>query len=183
MTQYIAFLRGINVGGKNRVKMVELRELLTQMGLEKVQTYIQSGNILFYSSNSKSLLTDLIEKELLKKFKFQISLVLRTFEEIEESILKLPFSNEEIDTVKSKEFETFYIAFSKELLSQNERESLLSCKLESEKCYITANTIFLLFSSSIVDSKLGRALNQLNTPITVRNWKTVKKLYTLAKEH
>ena len=49
MTVYIAFLRGINVGGHKLIKMSDLKQLLETMGLTKVQTYIQSGNVLFES--------------------------------------------------------------------------------------------------------------------------------------
>lgn len=56
MTGYIALLRGINAGGKNKMKMAELRESLTAIGLENVRTYIQSGNILFQSNKQKKYL-------------------------------------------------------------------------------------------------------------------------------
>lgn len=51
MTIYIALLRGINVGGHNKLKMADLRKMLESMGLTRVQTYIQSGNVLFESGN------------------------------------------------------------------------------------------------------------------------------------
>ena len=54
MQTYIALLRGINVGGHKKVPMAELRELLTNSKLKNVQTYIQSGNVVFQSSNKDS---------------------------------------------------------------------------------------------------------------------------------
>ncbi len=59
MTVYIALLRGINVGGKNKIKMAELRESLKATGLENVRTYIQSGNILFQSDKQTNQLRKL----------------------------------------------------------------------------------------------------------------------------
>jgi len=59
MTHYALLVRGINVGGKNKVVMTELRQELTELGLEKVETYINSGNIFFTSTDAK---TQLVEK-------------------------------------------------------------------------------------------------------------------------
>lgn len=70
MTFYIAFLRGINVGGHNKIKMQELRNLLTNMGLDKVNTYIQSGNIVFQSEENAEQLQHQIEQEIRNYFGF-----------------------------------------------------------------------------------------------------------------
>ena len=53
MTKYVALLRGINVGGHNKLKMAELRDAPQPLGLQNIRTYIQSGNILFESSESE----------------------------------------------------------------------------------------------------------------------------------
>ena len=62
MNAYIALLRGINVGGHKKVPMAELRELLTKSGFQNVQTYIQSGNVVFQSSEKASELEKIIQK-------------------------------------------------------------------------------------------------------------------------
>ena len=61
MTRYALLVRGINVGGKNKVVMAELRQELTELGLRKVETYINSGNIFFTSSASKAQLVEKLE--------------------------------------------------------------------------------------------------------------------------
>ena len=58
MTRYALLVRGINVGGKNKVVMAELRQELTELGLEKVETYINSGNIFFTSTAPKAQLVE-----------------------------------------------------------------------------------------------------------------------------
>ncbi len=58
MTRYALLVRGINVGGKNKVVMAELRQELTNLGLEKVESYINSGNIFFTSIDSKAQLVE-----------------------------------------------------------------------------------------------------------------------------
>ena len=61
MTRYTLLVRGINVGGKNKVVMAELRQELTELGLEKVETYINSGNIFFTSTDPKVRLVEKLE--------------------------------------------------------------------------------------------------------------------------
>ena len=67
----IALLRGINVGGHNKIKMVELRQLFEMLGFSRVQTYIQSGNVLFESDESEQSLIKCIQGEIDKVFGFR----------------------------------------------------------------------------------------------------------------
>lgn len=67
MTIYIALLRGINVGGHNKIKMADLRKMLEHMGLARVQTYIQSGNVLFESAESRKRCASKWNKAYLKR--------------------------------------------------------------------------------------------------------------------
>lgn len=67
METYIALLRGINVGGKNKILMAELRDLLLNMGLKEVQTYIQSGNIIFNSEEGNASELEFQIMEAIKK--------------------------------------------------------------------------------------------------------------------
>lgn len=73
--KYVALLRGINVGGKNRLKMAELRAHLEDLGLNDVVTYIQSGNVIFSANKSADKIADLIEESLPKKFKLDSKLI------------------------------------------------------------------------------------------------------------
>jgi uncharacterized protein (DUF1697 family) len=72
---YLALLRGINVGGKNKVPMAGLRTCLEELGCENVRTYIASGNVLFESAKSSAELTEEIREALPKKFKLDSELV------------------------------------------------------------------------------------------------------------
>ena len=65
---YLALLRGINVGGKNKVPMAELRASFEELGYQNVQTYIASGNVIFTSDKSSAELTEEIQEALPKKF-------------------------------------------------------------------------------------------------------------------
>jgi uncharacterized protein (DUF1697 family) len=73
--KYLALLRGINVGGKNKIKMAELKAHLEDLGFEEVSTYIQSGNVMFESDKSASQAAKLIEDSLPKKFRLDSELI------------------------------------------------------------------------------------------------------------
>lgn len=78
MARYVALLRGINVGGKNVIRMAELRECFAQGGFADVRTYIQSGNVTFNATGSASELTSRIERMLADAFDYDASVVLRS---------------------------------------------------------------------------------------------------------
>lgn len=91
MEHYICFLRGINVGGNNIIKMEALRKEFEAMGFHSVKTYIQSGNVIFQSEKKdKEKLEVIIEKALSKKFNYAARVVVRSAEEIENTIIHFP---------------------------------------------------------------------------------------------
>lgn len=75
LTTYLVLLRGINVGGKNKVPMGELRELLADLGFENVRTYIQSGNVILQSDLKAATVARKIEKALPERFKLDTELI------------------------------------------------------------------------------------------------------------
>ena len=90
MTRYALLVRGINVGGKNKVVMVELRQELTELGLEKVETYINSGNVFFASTDSKSQLIERLEAFFEVHYPFIQSFSLLSHEDYEAELQNLP---------------------------------------------------------------------------------------------
>ena len=90
MPQFVALLRGINVGGKNLIRMTELKTCLEQHGFARVQTYIQSGNVLFTSAEPCSALAPRIEKILTATFDYPASVVLRTRTELRAIVEQAP---------------------------------------------------------------------------------------------
>jgi uncharacterized protein (DUF1697 family) len=75
MNMFVILLRGINVGGKNKLPMAELRTCLEELGFSNVSTYIASGNVLLESDKPAEKIQDLIEKTLIKSFKFDSELI------------------------------------------------------------------------------------------------------------
>lgn len=90
MTRYALLVRGINVGGKNKVVMAQLRQELTELGLEKVETYINSGNIFFTSTAPKARLVEKLEVFFEVHYPFIQSFSLLSQEDYEEELNNLP---------------------------------------------------------------------------------------------
>lgn len=90
MTHYALLVRGINVGGKNKVVMAQLRQELTDLGLEKVETYINSGNIFFTSTAPKAQLVEKLEVFFEVHYPFIQSFSLLSQEDYEEELNNLP---------------------------------------------------------------------------------------------
>lgn len=98
MTTYVAFLRGINVGGNNIIKMEALRAEFEKAGFRSVKTYIQSGNVIFQSDvTEKNSVEADIEKILSSKFKYKAKVLVRSKKEMENTIAHFPkiFGNPE----------------------------------------------------------------------------------------
>ena len=182
MTIYIALLRGINVGGKNIIKMADLKRTFENMGLSLVQTYIQSGNILFKSQESEETLCKKIEKEIEEVFGFFVTIILRTAAEIEWIICNCPFSEKEVlEAETSSKVESLYVSLLTHVPAQEKIRNLNAYTSEGDKYQIKGREVFLLFNNSIRNSKLANNLKKLDVPGTVRNFKTMKKLNELAK--
>ena len=90
MTRYALLVRGINVGGKNKVVMAQLRQELTELGLEKVETYINSGNIFFTSIAPKARLVEQLEAFFEVHYPFIQSFSLLSLEDFEAELENLP---------------------------------------------------------------------------------------------
>lgn len=182
MTIYIALLRRINVGGKNRIKMVDLRQAMKTIGLNNVQTYIQSGNILFESEEGTEALQKQIESEIEKVFGFSVNVVMRTATELERIIESLPFSEKEISEAETSSVgESLYVSLLQDVPLQKKINQLSSFGNENEEYRVEGREIYLLFRQSIRNSKLANHLQKLDVPATVRNWKTLNKVNALAK--
>lgn len=182
MSIYIALFRGINVGGKNIVKMAELKRMFEGLGFGKVVTYIQSGNVLFESNEEEAMLQRKIEDEFLKVFGFSTSVIFRKSVELERIINNCPFSREAILEAESTcEGESLYVALLRQLPTQEGIERLNAYSSNYDQFQIEGREVYLLFHHSIRNSKLAINLHRLEVPATVRNWKTLNKLGELAK--
>jgi len=93
---YIALLRGINVGGHRQIPMAALREFLTKSGFQNVETYIQSGNVVFQSSEVNALKIEAtIQKAIFSHFGFEVSVLIKTREDLQHIFDASPFVADE----------------------------------------------------------------------------------------
>ncbi|MFJ7734386.1 DUF1697 domain-containing protein [Lysinibacillus sp. NPDC097231] len=183
MTKYIAFLRGINVGGHNKIIMAELRNSLEQLGLQNIRTYIQSGNILFESGESEEILQEKIHDKIKKDFGISSIVVMRTAEELQQIVSQCPFTEQEIvEANASSVGECLHVALLPAAPSKDNYDKFLSYANDNERCIVNGRDVYLLFYDSIRNSKLSGNLNKLEIPATVRNWKTLLKLSSMVED-
>jgi uncharacterized protein (DUF1697 family) len=182
MVIYVAMLRGINVGSSNRVKMADLRRIFEEMHLGQVQTYIQSGNVLFESDEDEGPLRKRIEEHSKIGLGFSVPVVLRTATELQQLIKDLPFSKEDVQRAESSsEVEHLYVALLVEPPQVGALRNLCALKAGEEDCQIVGRDVYLLLPQGIRQSRLVNNLERLATSFTVRNWKTLGKLNELAQ--
>jgi uncharacterized protein (DUF1697 family) len=180
-TIYTALLRGINVGGKNKIKMAELRQLLEEAGLTRVETYIQSGNVIFESKDKEEELKEKLENKIRERFGFSVSVILRTSNQLEQIIRNCPYTEKERKEAEAlnTEGESFYVCLFHQAPPEAEAERLKPFAGESDDYRIQGRDIYLLLCHSIRNSKLAGNLSLIGGPATVRNWRTMEKLYSL----
>ncbi|WP_405562350.1 DUF1697 domain-containing protein [Polaribacter sp. Asnod6-C07] len=172
MNTYIILLRGINVSGKNKIPMADLRDLLNSLGFQKVKTYIQSGNIILDSSKTKSVTCRTIKKGIKDKFGFDVPVIARTIPEWEKAINNYPFSTENEKIV----------AFT--FLDKASEITEIEIKNVGEDEYkINEDIVYLNCPSTFAKTKLTNNIleKKLKVTATTRNLRTTLKLLELAK--
>lgn len=177
VTQYLTLLRGINVGGKNIIKMADLKAGFEEMGFSNVLTYIQSGNVLFQSEEKdKAVLTIKIEKGLSMLFDFNARVVVISQKELAAIIGDAPdgFGKEE------KKFR-YDVIFLKEPLTS--KEAMKSVRIREGVDTAHAGRQALYFSRLISRASQSYLTKIIGMPVyqnmTIRNWNTSTKLLAL----
>jgi len=175
MTIYIALIRGINVGGHNKVPMAELKTAYEEIGLNRVKTYIQSGNVLFESDEDAGELRPKLEKAIADRFGFAATVVVRTAEQWDRIVAACPF-----DPSALADKESIQIAALTEPPSGKALAALEAAKSGRDDYVVRGTEIYFLFRPSLHDSKLAAGMQKLGTTATVRNINTAVKLSELA---
>jgi len=176
--KYVAFFRGINVGGKNIAKMADLSRLFIGLGFRDVKTYIQSGNVIFSSDMEQHLLIPVIEQAFKEQFCFSSAVVIRSGAEIESIVDSLPFRDAEIEQAQNEnpDVEHIYIYLSNDTIDIEKVNRLCASYSGKDRFQIMDCEIYLLCFQSIRDSKLAAMLTKLPQPLTSRNFKTMEKI-------
>ena len=172
--QYIALLRGINVGGNNIIKMTDLKSCFEGMGFTGVSTYIQSGNVIFFSrEHDKAKLTGRIEKELSERFTYSSRIVLKTYQELEAIVAGAPAG-----FGKSAGENKYDVMFLREGLSSSDLRKQIPLKEGVDQVWDGPGVIyFSRLGSKSSQSRLSRIMTMaFYRGITIRNWNTTLKL-------
>lgn len=172
MNKKIAILRGINVGGKRKIRMRDLKSLCENLGWKDVETYIQSGNLIFSSDDQNSELEETLELEIQKFYGFDVPVIVRNSKELQTSIANNPF----IDT--GGEINQLHLTFLKDRPIDEKVEQIWIHSYAPDKFKIVGKDVFIFCAGKYHKSKLTNNFfeRKLNTGATTRNWKTVLKL-------
>lgn len=174
--KYIALLRGINVGGNNKVPMVELKVCFENAALQNVKTYINSGNVLFESDEEDTKkLQAIIEAAIQESFGFPVSVLVINDATLRSVIEHAPSSfGQKPDMYHSD------VAF---LLSGDAKTYVSAIETNPEVDTVWAGNGVIYYqrlSSKRTKSKMSKMITQpFYKQLTIRNWNTVTKLHTL----
>lgn len=177
MNTYIALLKGINVGGHKKVPMAELRNLLTNSGLQNVQTYIQSGNIVFQSSAKASEIESKIQNLITEQFGFDVSVIVKTNDELQTIFNASPFS-------KEKKEKSYFIMLNK-IPEPNLVEEVAQITYQIEEIVIKKDCLYFYCPTGYGQTKFNMNTYERKLKIigTARNYNTMVKLLSLSVEN
>ena len=176
MPRYVALLRGINIGSRNRVSMPELRSALEEAGFGEVQTYLQSGNVVLESRAKPESVRKKVEGVIAERFGLEIAVVVRTKAELAAVVRKNPLGD---DAKDPKRHQVTFL--SKKLTAKTVRE-LEETATPQERVVVAGREVYAWHPSGAARSKLWSKLagKGLGVTATSRNWTTVEALLKLA---
>jgi len=178
MTACISMLRGINVNGQKIVKMADLRTLYEGLGFDKVATYIQSGNVVFYSKmDSSPALSKKIAGAIEEQYGFTVPITIRTREELKKLISNNPFP-----TKKNIDLTKLHVTFLETRPGSAQLKSIESVDRKGDEFFVSGSEIYLYCPGGYGKTKLSNNFieSKLKQSATTRNWKTVNTLCEMA---
>jgi len=174
MERYICLLRGINVVGKNLIRMAELRTTFERLGFGNVSTYLQSGNVLFETGKTdKNHLEEMIASEIGKDFGFQVPVLLIKPDLLKEVVDQCPYIPQ-----KEEDFSSIYLTFPFSPVQDFNLEKLLSKRLPGEEIEVRKQAVYLYCPGGYGKTKLSNTFLEyvLGVPCTTRNLRTATEL-------
>ena len=180
MTRCVSLLRGINVGGNKAVRMDALKELHESLGLQRVETYIQSGNVVFTSAGADvTQIQKGIEDSFAQKFGFQVKVMVRTADEFNVIIENNPFKDQPM-----KETKWVVAMFLASDPISTALEDIQKTYSGPEELHIMGQEVYIYYPEGIGRSKLTNTFleKKLKTMGTARNWNTVLRLQKMMEE-
>ena len=173
----IALLRGINVGGKNKLPMKDLTAMFREAGCDDVRTYIQSGNVLFRAEPELAQdIPSLISDSIMSRFGYNVPVVVRTAREIRQIVEVNPFAQAGFEANR------LLVFFMADLPDKAMVESLDPDRSPGDEFAVVGREVFVHYPNGVARSNLTNAYfdSKLSTTSTGRNWRTVNKLLEMA---
>jgi uncharacterized protein (DUF1697 family) len=180
MQTYISILRGINVGGSKIIKMDALRKMYEDMNFKNIETYIQSGNVIFQNRTTDCETLELkINKKIKDIFSFDIPVIVKT-----QSEMKIIFLNNIFVNKFSKDINTLHVTFLSKKPDQKDIDEM-NPVLGNDEYFFTDNAIYLSCPNGYSNSKLTNNFfeNKLKVKATTRNWKTVTEIMKIMSSY
>jgi uncharacterized protein (DUF1697 family) len=173
MKTWIALLRGINVGGNNKIAMAELRQVLEAAGCQNVRTLLQSGNAVLSSDiDSAEVLEETLESATHRKFGLNVDFVVLNGSAMKSIVDQNPFPDE-----AAADPSHLLVHFLKEEQEQRELERFAAKWKDVERLEVGSKVLYIYYPLGVGNSKLKIPFRG-----TARNWNTVLKLVELARE-
>ena len=180
MKTYISLLRGINVGGHKKIVMADLRAMYQTLGFTNVASYVQSGNVVFDSTESDpAALAVTIETQIETTFGFPVNVFIRDADDLRRIIDGNPFAaRQNVNPAR------LLVTFLNEPLSATATDALVVPPGSNDEFEVAGDEIYLFCPDGSGRSKLAAAIsgNKLGTPSTTRNWNTVNALVAMATQ-
>lgn len=168
MAKYVALLRGVNIGGNNKLPMKDLPAIFQKCGCSNIRTYIQSGNVVFDYPGSITKLHHTIGNGIEKRFGFRPLMVFRTLAELKDIAKNNPF-------LKAGAIETeMHVVFLEKAPAPEELGKLKEKRVPPEEFAAVSKDVYLRLPNGAGNSKMAGV--KMKTLATARNWRTVNKL-------
>ena len=178
MQPHIALLRAINLGGRRRVAMADLRDVLTRAGYAGVRTLGQSGNVVLTSADAPDELRGDLERRIAAELGVETAVVVRTRDELADVVARDPLGEVADDP---RRYQVSFLSGTPDAAVVRELEAQ---DVAPERFVVSGREIYAWHPSGIQRSPLARLLSddRLGVTATARNWNTVTKLLALAGE-
>ena len=179
MKTFIGLLRGINVGGHNKIPMSELRALCSEIGWSNVQTYIQSGNLILSAAGKPAALEAELQRAIERRFALSIPVIMRAAVDWSAYLQTNPFL-----AACKKEPHLVMLCLSQKNAKADAVKQLRERAPGGERLAQVGDALWIHFPGGVARSKLSPALldRSVGSPVTARNWLTVLKLNEMANQ-
>ena len=178
MATFVAMLRSVNVAGRNRLPMADLRALMSSLGFEDAATYLQSGNVVFSGTGTPKAVGRAIEEQITAALGLEVPVVVRSRRQLQKTVEHEGFSRPDVDP------KTRHVTFLAQLPEPKAVDGLVALEGQfgTDRFEVVGCDVFLHCPGGYGETKLNNAYleRRLGVVATTRNWRTVLALADMA---